>query len=95
MKFETNQCFECRSHLFFKPLPDSTFCCCSLKGETAEDIDLNSGVSPAIQKHGFEHKPCDGFIRGKSVCDPPKKRPFDIHQIRKEGETVLKRRLGL
>lgn len=95
MKFETNQCFECRGHLFFKPLSDSTLCCCLWKGETAEDIDLDSGVSPAIQKHGLEHEPCDGFKKGKSICEPSKRKPFDIHQVRMEGEAVLKRRLGL
>ncbi len=86
---QMEQCLECSHRLFFKPLPDETFTCCFAHGERALDINIRTGVSPAIKKHRLENKPCGKFSRGESVFEAPVAKPFLIHPARKDGEEYL------
>ncbi len=89
------QCFTCMYRLFFKPEPDGTYSCCSVHGETVEDIDMGTGVSPKVLEHGINGKLCDLRRSGESICEPLEGEPFKIDPIRIEGEEELKKRLGL
>jgi len=89
------KCFNCKGYLFFKPLSDETFRCCEIHGETVKDINLETGVSPAIQVHLLEKKPCRMFLPGKSPCQPPSRRPFRISPLRRNGESFLLQVLNL
>lgn len=82
------QCLHCRNRLFFEPLPDETFTCCWAHGETVTDIDLETGVSPAIEEYGLKNVPCDKFWGGKSIC-------LQAHPVREDGERFLRAALGL
>lgn len=84
-----SQCFDCVNRLKLKPLPDETFLFCPKQGETVVDINIRTGVSPAIEEHGFIGTPCDKFKPGKSVGDPPDDRPFDIPEERLAAEKIL------
>ncbi|MEK7163009.1 MAG: hypothetical protein AAB696_01845 [Patescibacteria group bacterium] len=84
------KCYNCKNYLFFKPIPDDTFVCCSGYGESVKDINLYSGMSPAIEKYYcFESERCKKFRRGKSSCSPPHSKPFNIPDIRIAGEAIL------
>ncbi len=85
------QCLHCANQLFFKPLDSETYTCCSGWGETAGDINLRTGVSPKIQIHGMEDKPCEKFKFGASICrtDQKPEDSFWLHPVRKEGEEFL------
>jgi len=88
------ECWNCVGYLFFKPLSDDTMTCCESHGETVKDINLETGVSPAIQRHKIEKVPCRKFKKGKSQCWPSKKSPFRISPLRANGERVLLQRLN-
>lgn len=90
-----NQCSICKHLLFFKPLPDDTFSCCGERGESVKDIDLKTGLSPAIEKYGTDEESCDLFGEGRSICETSEKEPFKLHPIREEGEKFLCKLLGL
>ncbi len=83
------QCLYCAGYLFFKPLSDETFFCCGKHEETVKDIDIQTGVSPAIKRHGLEGVPCGKFEPGESICDTSKEKPFLFHPIRIKGEEEL------
>jgi len=89
------QCDKCEGYLFFKPLPDETFSCCDAWGESVEDIDLKSNVSPKIQMHRTDEIPCRRFGEGKSICETSEEEPFKLHPVRETGEKFLKRALRL
>ena len=89
------QCQNCKNLLFFKPLPDETFSCCSAWGEQVEDIDLKTGFSPKVQKYETNNILCAKKEKGVSVCEPPKSRPFDVLKVRIEGEEYLRQQLGV
>lgn len=84
-----SECFGCAKMLKLKPLPDETFLFCPTQGEKVVDINIRTGLSSAIEKHGFLRIPCDKFIAGKSIGDPPDDRPFDIPKERLEAEKIL------
>lgn len=84
-----SQCFDCVNRLKLKPLPDETFLFCPKQGETVADINIRTGVSPAIDKHGFTGILCDKFTAGKSIGEPPDDRPFDIPEERLVAEKFL------
>jgi len=75
------QCFPCQGYLFFKPLPDETFVCCTLHKETVEDIDVQKGVSPAIMRHGLMEIPCKKLTKGPV--------PEEFSLLREQGEEYL------
>lgn len=83
------QCGRCIGHLFFEPMPNDIFAFCQKYGEGIKDIDLKTGASPAIKKHGLENILCEKFKKGKSVCHTSEKHPFLLHSIRKKGEKDL------
>ncbi|MCX6729885.1 MAG: hypothetical protein NT058_00060 [Candidatus Portnoybacteria bacterium] len=89
------QCFTCMYRLFFKPEPDGTYSCCDILEETVDDIDLNSGVSPSILKHGVNGEPCVSRAFGSSICETDPNKPFDVPIVRLLGEEKLKERLGI
>jgi hypothetical protein len=88
------QCLGCAYRLFFKPLSDETFTCCFVWEETVEDINLSTGVSPAIQRYGVKGFPCGNFEPGKSICETPASAPFTLHPIRVAGEKNLLNKLS-
>jgi len=90
-----DQCLHCANRLFFKPLPDETFTCCFAWGETVRNIDLRTGVSPAIKKYGLEGNPCGKFKPGSSICQTEEKTSFLIHPARTEGEEFIRHSLGI
>jgi len=90
---QIEQCLHCEHRLFFKPLSNETFTCCFAFGETVEAIDIRTGVSPAIKKHGLEMIPCEEFKSGSSIFQDNPNNPFDIHPTRKKGEDFLLRLL--
>lgn len=83
------QCWHCIGYLFFKPLSSETFACCQEYDESIEDINLKTGVSPAIKRHGLEEVPCGKFKPGKNVCCTSKEFPLLLHPIREKGEKEL------
>lgn len=87
MKME--QCPSCTGYLFFEPLPNEIFACCQRHGEEVKDIDLKTGVSPAIKRHGLKGIPCKKIEQGKSICYVSQERPFSLHPIREKGEKEL------
>lgn len=89
-----NQCIECKNRLFFKPLPNETFSCCDVWGETVENIDLKTGVSAKIQIHEVDDIPCEKMKKGRSICETSEKEPFKLHPIREAGEKFLSDALG-
>jgi hypothetical protein len=91
------KCLKCKNRLFFKPLPDETFTCCLAWGEGVQNINIRTGVSPAIKKYGLDGNPCGNFKPGISICqtDESGKSPFLIHPIRREGEKFLHQQLGV
>ena len=89
------QCDQCAGFLFFKPLPDETFSCCDIWEESVESINLESGVSPRIQKHRTDEIVCGKFEEGKSICETSEEQPFKLHPVREAGEKFLERALGL
>jgi len=70
-------------------LPGEVFTSCWAYNEEVSQIDLATGVSPAIKKHGIEGVPCEEFIPGKSICEPADDRPFDLSSVREAGEKWL------
>ncbi len=89
------QCLRCKGHLFFKPLSDETYSCCLAYGETARDINLNTGVSPRVAKYRIRGLSCPEFKKGKSICQTSEKDPFSVAPVRKEGEQILLARMGI
>ncbi|MBU2579774.1 hypothetical protein KJ756_02010 [Patescibacteria group bacterium] len=83
------QCLHCAGYLFFKPLPDETFACCQKHDENIKDINLKTGASPAIEKHGLKGVLCKKFKPGKSICCTSEVTPFLLHPARVEGEKEL------
>jgi len=59
--------------------------CCAAHKESVRDINLTTGMSPAIQRR-WEHQECSFFEEGESCCEIPKGNPFDVPKIRLEGE---------
>lgn len=74
------QCWECSRWLFFIPLPGEVFSCCEAYNETAKDINIDIGVSSAVNKYGILNVSCPKFLSGRSVCHNPN------NSIKKEGE---------
>ena len=83
------QCLYCEHRLFFKPFPNETFTCCFAWGEKVGDIDLGTGLSPAVKLHGLEEKPCEKFKAGSSAFQDYPNDPFYVHSTRREGEKFL------
>jgi hypothetical protein len=81
------QCLHCAWRLFFKPLSDETFTACMAYKETAGQINLRTGVSPAIKRHGMGSEFCRKFKTGRSPCEDSK------YQVRNLGEALLLRKL--
>lgn len=75
------QCMYCRNRIFLKPLPDEGFTYCWAYGERVGDIDIEKGVSPAIEKHGLNNIPCEKFGGGASIC---------FSSMREDGERFLR-----
>ncbi len=80
------QCLYCQHRLFFKPLSNETFTCCFAYGEGVQDINIRTGVSPAIKKYGLDGNPCEKFELGTSAFQSPVDNPFYVHPTRKAGE---------
>ena len=83
------QCLGCKFRLFFTPLPSDVYICCLAHNESAKDINLKTGVSDAIFKHGLKNALCKRWAAGKSICEPDKRNPFLIHHERVQGEAYL------
>lgn len=83
------QCLHCGQRLYFVPLPGEVFTSCLAHGEEVCQIDLATGVSPAIKKHGIRKVPCERFIAGKSLCETADDKPFTLHPVRDAGEKYL------
>jgi len=81
------QCLYCKWRLFFKPLPDETFIACKAFAETVKQIDLRTGISPAIKRYGQGSEFCRKFKTGRSPCEDSK------YQVRNLGEALLLRKL--
>ncbi|MBU1177038.1 MAG: hypothetical protein ABIG88_03625 [Patescibacteria group bacterium] len=64
------QCLYCQYRLFLKPLSDEGFTYCWAHGERVGNIDLATGVSPAVERHGLNNVPCRKFYGGTSICTP-------------------------
>lgn len=87
------QCLYCRHRLFFKPFSDESFTCCLAHRETVEDINIRTGVSPAIERHGLKNAPCYRykFGIGKSISNCSEDgNPFKVHPVKKDGERYLR-----
>lgn len=76
------QCMHCKNKLIFKPLPDESFACCWAHDEKVKDIDLVTGVSPAIARHGLNNVPCKRFSGGESICSL---------SMKEEGERLIRK----
>jgi|GEM_PF-6639485 len=87
------QCWFCAHWCFFKPLPDDTYSCCTAFGETIDDIDLQKGYSPMVEKYLSGEEKCPRFEEGESICESKSNEPFNIDPIRRDGETLLFQRL--
>ena len=77
------QCMYCRNRIFLKPLPDEGFTFCWAYDDGAMNINLKTGVSSSIEKHGLNNITCWKFSPGisMSVYSP---------YIKEEGEQFLK-----
>jgi len=80
------QCLYCQYRLFLKPLSDEGFTYCLAHGEKAEDINLRTGVSPAIERHGLNDVPCRKF-EGNMRIFPS--------SIKEDGERFLRNIFGM
>lgn len=85
------QCLHCEYMLFFDPFGGDSYTCCSKHGENFRDIDIKTGFSPAIFKHGLNEVPCCKFSPGTSICNPAIDKPFLLNPIRQEGEEYLRK----
>lgn len=88
MEIIYNQCLHCALYVWLKPLSDETFAFCR-DGETAEDIDLQSGISPKVEKHLRQGAYCFSFCAGSSISRTSPEAPFKLHPLRKAGEVYL------
>jgi hypothetical protein len=85
------QCCFCNGYLFFTPWPCDAFSCCQKHNETYLSIDLATGVSPAIKKHGLEGKPCSKFRAGQSPCVTSDPQNLNlVIPLRQAGETHIR-----
>lgn len=80
------QCWYCCWRLFFKPLSDETFTACMAYKETAGQINMRTGISPAIKRYGISEF-CRKFKTGRSPCEDSK------YQVRILGEALLLKKL--
>ncbi len=88
------QCLYCGRRLYFVPLSGEVFTCCAAHDEGVRQIDIATGVSPAIKRHGLEGVPCGKFGAGRSICEPDRDKPFNLHSVREFGEGWLKNLLS-
>ena len=84
------QCLHCAKRMYFVPLPGEVFTCCAAHNEDISQIDLATGVSPAVKEHGIKGVLCEKFGAGKSICEPDKDKPFNLSSVRMSGEGWLK-----
>lgn len=84
----SGRCLGCRYYVWLKPLPDETFAFCG-DGETVKDVDLESGVSPAINRHLYQGAACGKFKRGPSISETDPENPFVLHPVRHQGEQYI------
>lgn len=89
IEYCVGQCLKCKGRVWLKPLGDETFSFCQEHGETEEDIILERGISPAIDRYLNQGVFCDKFCEGESVSEASKEDPFVLHPLREQGERRL------